>query len=99
MNVERDWKGKDNVTYVKLRTNENMIYTISKLPWNELADNPESENFATIEEYEAFVTRRLMQHIIDSENNLIYLYDENRVVNKNEIKEMFVETHRPIVKK
>ena len=100
MSVIKDWKGKNNTTFIKIKTKDNMIYTLDKYSWAELSDDPEyiSENgeFNSIEEYVKYVAGRRMQGVVDTNKDLIYLYLESRVVNKNDIKEMFIETHKPL---
>lgn len=94
---EIEWEGKGNITYIKIRTKENMFYTLSKLEWNDLVNDGNSETFGTMEEYVKYVTSKQIQNITNNvDNKLIYLYLENRALNRDDIKEIFVETHKPL---
>ena len=98
---EIEWEGKGNITYIKIKTKENMFYTLSVIPWDEVAAESECQTFNSIEEYIKFMTARQIQIIVENKdkNNLIYMYPENKAIDRDNIKEIFVETHRPIVKK
>ena len=94
MNTNKNWEGKDKFTYVKIRTKDNMYYTLCKISWEEAIEHEESETFNSIQEYIDFITRREIQNIVDNNdgNSLIYMYPENKAVSRDNIKEIFTET-------
>ena len=94
MNTNKNWECKDKLTYIKIRTKDNMYYTLCIINWEEAAEQGESETFDSIQEYVDFVTRRHIQNIVDNNdgNSLIYMYPENKAVSRDNIKEIFTET-------
>ena len=92
LNKQCDYKGK--LTYIKIKTKDNMYYTMCIISWEEAMYEGESESFDSIQEYIDFITRRQIQNIVDNKdgNSLIYMYPENKAVSRDNIKEIFTET-------
>lgn len=79
-------------TVVKIRTKENMYYTFMEFPWEEIKHDENCKHFIDIRAYAKYLAQGKIQDIVfNTDNNLIYLYPENKAISRDNIKEVYVE--------
>ena len=85
-------------TAIKIRTNENMYYTFMRLFWDELKTSEDCKTFANVQQFARYLARDKIQDIVsDTSNTLLYLYPEDKAINRNDIKEIYIDECRHLV--
>ena len=88
---------KNDCTVIKIRTNENMYYTYMIITWNDLEHLEDCKTFESVQDFANYLAIDKIQSIAsDTHNNLLYLYPERKVINRNDIKEIYIEDHREL---
>lgn len=83
-----------NYTAIKIITNDNMYYTFMRFPWNELETDENCKHFESVRNYAEWLARNKIQDItFDTNNTLLYLHPEGRAVNRNNIKDIYIDEY------
>ena len=84
-------------TVVKIRTNENMHYTYMEFPWEQLEHDDNCKTFESVSAYARFLAKGKIQDIVcNTDNELLYLFPEDKAINRNDIKEVYIEEYKAL---
>ena len=80
-------------TVIKIRTKENMYYTFMEFPWKEIQQDEACKTFKDARAYAKYLAQGKIQDIVfdPTNNNLLYLFPENKAISRDNIKEIYVD--------